>query len=434
MKARGTEAPRAPWRVWAYFCKDFLVYFGVCFLFFFIMFFINQILYMAEQILSKHAPILEVAKLLLFAMPSFVSLSFPFATLLATLMSLGQFTSQNEILILQASGVSTKRLFAPFLAIGLALTGFSFFVNDFLLPIGSINFAKVYRRLIYSTPTLELASDTVKKYQDVTLVTGKVSKDWIQDITIMDSTTDRQDRVIHAKTARLVSDEGKKELITLDLREVFILQTRADRPQKYDYSTSDQMLYNILIQNFTESISGLSPRDMSALDLAKSIEVKQRADDEKKGAFMASLAAEGMSFQDAYWRAASAPGGAGVNPKRAYEDLSERLDAYRRVKASDSIDRSLVNSKREFHKKFSLPLASLCFIIFAFPIALLTKRNGRISGFIIGILTSFLYWVLMYLADLYGYNIRGLPSAIVWIPNIVIFLAGVTFMLARKMR
>jgi lipopolysaccharide export system permease protein len=430
MIARDLDAPRLPWRVWLYLCRDFLVYFGVCFLFFFVIFFINQILYMAEQILSKHAPIVEVLKLLVFAMPNYISLSFPFATLVAMLMSLGQFTAQNEILILQATGISTRSLFVPFFVLGIGLAGFSFFSNDVLLPAGTINFNKVYRKLIYSTPTLELDSDTVKKYQDVTLINGKVKDDRINDIEIIDHDEAGNERLIFARSALLVSDESASAIVTLALSDAFILSTNSSDALKYDYSTADRMLYNILIQNFSESIAGLSPRGMSSFDLGKLIEEKDRATAKKNQTKGLEASRELAALRSEYLRFAASP--APLDP--AYAELANRLAAYRNALAPDPIDRNLLYSKREYHKKFSLPLASLCFVIFAFPISLLTKRDGRVSGFIIGILVSFVYWMLMYFADLYGFNVRNLPSAIVWIPDIVILTAGMGFLFARKLR
>ena len=80
---------------------------------FFFIFFVNQLLLMAEEILSKKVPVKYVLLLLIYAMPSILSLSFPFATLVGALMAFGRFSTDNEIIALKTSGVSQHRIFLP---------------------------------------------------------------------------------------------------------------------------------------------------------------------------------------------------------------------------------------------------------------------------------------------------------------------------------
>ncbi|MDD6654419.1 MAG: LptF/LptG family permease, partial [Treponema sp.] len=85
-----------------YLTKELFMYFFVAFLFFFMIFFVNQILYWAETILKQRAPAHQVAKLMLYALPGVISQSAPFATLVGFLMCLGRLMTDNEILILRA--------------------------------------------------------------------------------------------------------------------------------------------------------------------------------------------------------------------------------------------------------------------------------------------------------------------------------------------
>jgi lipopolysaccharide export system permease protein len=148
-----------------YIGKEFFLAFFVCFLFFFFIFFINQMLLMAEDILSKHAPPVDVFMLVIYALPSIVAMSFPFASLVGALMAVGRFSSDNEVIVFQASGISMKRIFVPFVAIALLVSCLSFVINDYFLPLGTINYGKLYRKLLSSTPALELNAYSVKKLQ-----------------------------------------------------------------------------------------------------------------------------------------------------------------------------------------------------------------------------------------------------------------------------
>jgi hypothetical protein len=77
----------------------------VCFLFFFAVFFVNQILLMAEDILSSKAQFKDVMLLLIYALPSVIAMSFPFASLVGALMAAGRLSSDNEMLAVMAAGI-----------------------------------------------------------------------------------------------------------------------------------------------------------------------------------------------------------------------------------------------------------------------------------------------------------------------------------------
>ncbi|MDR0720021.1 MAG: LptF/LptG family permease, partial [Treponema sp.] len=84
------EGRRAVSRVifW-YLVKDTLFSFFVSFLFFFFIFFVNQLLLLAQEILTKHVPFHQVALLVLYSLPSIIAMSAPFASLVGTLMTIG---------------------------------------------------------------------------------------------------------------------------------------------------------------------------------------------------------------------------------------------------------------------------------------------------------------------------------------------------------
>ena len=78
-----------------YLVKDTLFSFFVSFLFFFCIFFVNQLLLMAQQILAKQVPFFQVAQLVFFALPQIIAMSAPFASLMGTLMTVGRLSSDN---------------------------------------------------------------------------------------------------------------------------------------------------------------------------------------------------------------------------------------------------------------------------------------------------------------------------------------------------
>ena len=86
-----------------------------------------------QKILEKKVPLWDVIRLMNYALPSIIAQSAPFATLVGFLMCLGRLASENEVLILRASGQGYKIILIPVLSLGLLISVCSFFVNDYFL-------------------------------------------------------------------------------------------------------------------------------------------------------------------------------------------------------------------------------------------------------------------------------------------------------------
>ncbi|MBA7584467.1 hypothetical protein ES708_26422 [subsurface metagenome] len=124
-------------RIDLYILNEFLISFVVAFLFFFCTFFINQLLVLAEEIFSKKVPFWDVVQFIVFSLPSILALSLPFGALVGSLMAMGRFASDNEILAFRTSGVARYRILTPLLAAGVLLFLVSFVMNDYFLPLGN---------------------------------------------------------------------------------------------------------------------------------------------------------------------------------------------------------------------------------------------------------------------------------------------------------
>lgn len=354
-----------------YLLKELFLYFFVAFLFFFFIFFVNQILLIIQKILEKKVPLWDVTRLMVYALPSIMAQSAPFATLVGFLMCLGRLVSENEILIFRASGQGYKVLLFPVLFLGAAISLGSFFVNDYLLPLGTINYNRLYRSILQSNPAVELEPNSVKKAVDKTLVIGDVKGENVSDLIFFDTGADEQQRIIVAGPSSVKKSSESGVLMALEMNDATVLLFNKAKKQNFDLLTSEKMNLNVFESSISYS-SGTSPREMTSYDLHKKIKFMEKD---------SSV------------------------PKR-------QLNSY----------------KLEYNKKFSLPFGSIFFAFLALPLALLFgKHNGQTIGLIVGIVISVLYWTMMILGQIFG-NRGGLNGFwTMWAPNLVIFAAGSVF-------
>ncbi len=363
-----------------YIFKDLFLYFLVSFLFFFMIFFVNQILLTVEDLLAKSAPFKDVMRIMFYSLPFIIAQSAPFATLVGFLMSLGGMMSNNEILIMRAAGFSFIKILMPTAILGILISIASFFVNDYLLPLGTIKYNRLMREIMNSTPTIELESNSVKNLDNSNVVIGEVSGNSVSDIVIFDSNNDT-DRIIFAGESVLQGAKSEGVLMQFDMNDSKVLSIKKSNRKNFDLMTSKKSILNIfdttLLGNTTRSA-----REMTTYDLSRKIK-QMRLD--------------------------------------AQEDLSlrKRLNLW----------------VMEYHKKFSLPFGSIFFAFFAFSIAFLFgKHNGQTIGLFLGLVVCVLYWAMQIMGQLFVQRVGLNAFWCIWVPNFVIGIFALIFLvvLLRK--
>lgn len=423
---------RRHWVIYRYVLQEFLLAFAVAFLFFFVIFIINQMLLLAENVLSKNVGLGEVMRLILYSLPLVAALSFPFGALVGALMAMGRLSSDSEVVAMRALGVPLRKIFLPLVAAGIVFSGVSFVTNDYFLPLGTINLNRLYRELLTSNPELELESYSVKRYQENTIITGAAFDGTIQDLVIIEEGEEGgAPRVITSAQAR-VENQREAGVISLRLEEVFS-HTGTSEDNEQEYFSAEGMIYNILLRDITISIQSPGPREMSSRDVLAEIRGKEERLAEERATLQRRQALAGYTLFQSYRALMS--GGTDLGAADIDDRLSTALGDFAEVRDEQVQDRSLQRYRLEFHKKFSIPFACLAFVFFAFPVGLVPRRSGRSVGFGLGLLVAVVYWSLLIAGDTLGARqLEISPVLAMWAPNILVLMAGGVFMTLRRVR
>lgn len=361
-----------------YLAKDLAMYFGIMFLFMFAIFLVNQFLLSAEELLAQRVPIRYVIELMIYSLPSVVATATPFATLIGFLMCLGRFVSDNEILVLRSSGFRYSKIVTPVILMALLISLMSFFVNDYLLPLGTLKYQELYRKLMFADPSIQLESNSIKRTKDATLVIGSVNDSSVSDLILFDQGNAGTDRIVLAKKSDIISSEDPAVLMQLNMNSPIVLSFNHAQRNNYDTMKSESAIMNIFESSIDAFSTFLSPREMTYVDLKQ--EIKNM------------------------------------------------------VEVGDASEHYVNIYKMELYKKLSIPFGALFFALFAFPVALLFGKNhGQTICLAIGVIVSVIYWAMM----IYGQTLvvqNGEHSfALVWLPNFFIGIVGI-FMYLRVKR
>lgn len=418
-------------RIAGYALSEFLLAFLVAFAFFFFIFFINQLLVMAEEIFAKRVPFWDVLLFIVFSLPSIVALSFPFGALVGALMSVGRLSSDNELLAMRASGIPLRNIVLPLLAMGFALSLVSFVMNDYFLPLGNLRLGRMYRKILYSNPGVELEPNSVKRYQDMVIVTGAIEGNRIKNLAILDKNERNQKRIITARRGVLQEASGQRGVISIRLEEVFSQARSADGKDRYEYSSCDSMIYNLLLKDISVAFMNPGPREMRSVDVWRRIQSMQkdfagtrREHEREVVRLLVDLAMQMRYLRD---NSAGAPDEVG----RLLIEVQNAHLRYTAARDRRLLDRNLQLYLLEFHKKFSIPFACLVFVFFAFPTALLARRSGRAVGFGLGLLVSAVYWGLLFTGQTLGMRLEFPPLLAMWLPNLLVLAAAFGMFLSK---
>ncbi|MEI8092935.1 MAG: LptF/LptG family permease [Spirochaetales bacterium] len=401
-----------------YIAREILLAFAVSFLFFFFIFFLNQILLLAEELLKRKAPAEEVLLLLTYSLPAILALTAPFASLLGILLSIGRLAGDREILASQASGIPHRTLFLPALLLGGLFAAGSFFANDVLLPAGTVNFGKVYRNLLLSTPELELGAYSVKFYKNLLIVTGAVDGKTFRGVSVLDKTSRDDSRLLTAKTARLTENPALPGVITLHLEDVTGVTPDSRRTGVYDSFRAKTLEYNIVLKDLAPSIQSLGPREMPSYELSRQIQLKEKDFQAQLDELARGREVLRNRLTAGYWNSL----GTDEALRQTLVDLASRLTELDR---RDPTDRQLQSWKTELYQKYSIPLACICFVFLAFPLAVLQNRRGMTGIIGIGLLTAVLYWGSLLGARTLSMEWRWTPEIAMFLPNILILVLSI---------
>ena len=356
-----------------YLVKDLLLYYGIAFLFFFVVFFVNQILLMVQDVLKQKVPIVDVFKLIFYSLPFVISQSAPFATLVGFLVCFGRMISDNEILILRALGFSYAKILMPVLVVGLIISCLSFVVNDVLMPKGTIEYNRLYRKMLISNPGVVLESNSVKRLKNSVLVIGNVEETEVSDLLYFDIDKYGAVRIITAEDSVVLQPPDPAVLMQIQMNNAVIFLPENSSVNDLDYVITDSTVLNVLAADFSEfAPNGVNPREMTVRDLKNYI--KNLREDGKSSA--------------------------------AYINIFDV----------------------EYYRKYALPFSAVFFALLALPLAVVFgKHNGQTVGFIIGVLICVVYWALQTLGQIFGQKNGLIAFWAMWIPDIALGVFSIPF-------
>jgi lipopolysaccharide export system permease protein len=182
---------------------------------------------LVRQIVESNLPVLIAIQVLLQRLPSFLVLSFPMATLLATLLAYGRLSANSELTALRSVGVTATRMIIPALVLALVMSSLTFFFNDVLVPRSNRSAEVTLRRALGKAIATEKGDNIIyPRFGRVEEPDGSTSKGLLQlfyaskfrdgtmtRVTLLDFSRAGFTQMLLAKSAQWNEQEAKWEFL-----------------------------------------------------------------------------------------------------------------------------------------------------------------------------------------------------------------------------
>jgi LPS export ABC transporter permease LptG/LPS export ABC transporter permease LptF len=327
-----------------------------------------------ENLLAKGVGWTTVARLLWALVPQALGLTIPMALLVGILVGLGRLSADRETVALLACGVSPYRLLRPIGAISLAGAAVTLYVMVVAIPEAN----RTFLALTFDVITKRVESDVRPRvfFQDFpgwVLYAGDEAgpgeAGW-RRMLVADTSRPTAPEIYFAERGRLVIDRGRR---TVDL--VLANGTR-----------------------YTTAPSGEADTFRFDRD------------------YVVALNPEAVFPQVSIQK--------GPN-ERTIAEL--RAEAARKVSVGMSPHPEII----ALQQKFSFPVACLVFGLIGLAVGLSVARDGKLAGFVVGVVIIFVYYVVMFLSESLTKGHYLNPHLSRWVPNILLGAFGVAAIVIR---
>jgi lipopolysaccharide export system permease protein len=186
---------------------------------------VGAVFELVRRVAESGLPVLAAIQVLLLRLPSFLVLSFPMATLMATLLAYSRLSGSSELTALRSVGVSTRRMVLPAMALALVMTLLTFVFNDAIVPRANLEATNSLERALGKAIATEQSDNALySRFTDVKLANGESVK-WLThifharqfrkgvmlDVTLLDFSRHGYRQMLTALTGRWNEKEGMWE-------------------------------------------------------------------------------------------------------------------------------------------------------------------------------------------------------------------------------
>lgn len=348
-----------------YIFKEITVPFFLGFIVFTFVLLMGRFMNLADMVIAKGVPVADVARLLIYMLPSFSFITIPMALLLAMLLAFGRLSADNEITALKSGGISLYGVLPPVILFAFLAYTVTTIITVYALPWGNTAF----KTLLY---------DVINVRVNISLK-DRVFNDDFPGLVIYVA---RHDEASHQISGVLIYDERDPEEPSTIFARSGMIMTDPDR----------KTLRLRLLDGGVHRLKGKSNYQLMEFD---------RYD-------------LSVNFQQTYKIVPTA------------NELDMTFKELRYAMKLTGFDPKIIRDLHlEFHRRLAFPFACFVFALIGVPLGLQNRRSGKSSGFSLCLLVLLIYYITLSIGKTLGQKAILHPALAMWLPNLLFITLGI---------
>ncbi|MBQ9255315.1 MAG: LptF/LptG family permease [Bacteroidales bacterium] len=408
-----------------------------------------------ESLIGKGLETFVLLKMIAYASATLVPMSLPLAILLASIMTMGNFSERYELAAMKSSGISLWRILRPLIILSVIMSALAFFFSNNIMPKADEELRLMIYEIKAKKPAINIKPNEFYSEIDnyvLRIADRDKQTNEMKDVLIYDhSKGNGNNSVIRANTGSMyTTDNGNTLVFELHDGESFSEDVNGEnyfhRPlTRVEFKTQ---LIRFDISNFSlqaadserykdyykiMNISRLS-RAIDSLEI-DFVEQKQK----NTNNYFKDLNRK-LIWADAYKESQSIV----LHTGDFYKDYSKLnindkrdIDYFAQVQCgnfrtnyevhsyNEKIDEEYINRhKIEYHKKFTLSLACVILFFIGAPLGAIIKKGGFGMPIVVSIIAFIIYYALGQIGSMLARSGTLSPFVGMWLSSFVFLPIG----------
>jgi LPS export ABC transporter permease LptG/LPS export ABC transporter permease LptF len=329
---------------------------------------VDRVYQLTDLVITKSVPFHLVLGLLLLMLPAFLGLTLPMALLVAVLIVSGRLAAGMEVAAFEASGVSPIRLFRPIIAAALGVSAAVALITLVVAPAASGALQNQLFRILQTKATTSIKERTFSaSFGQMVIYVEDISASQValRGLLVSDERDPKASRIIVAHEGRLLSDPKRRRVI-LRFIDGSLTETDAADFRRFRHTTFRLYDLNLPLEN---------PQRAA-----------QRIEKPEKEMTLTQL-------------------------RTTIDDLERQ-------------NQIVAPFRVEMHKRFTLPVAAIVFVLVSFPLGIRTHHGGRTLALGSSLVIVIGYYILHTFLEGMALGERLPVVVAMWLPNTIFAVAG----------
>ena len=401
--------------------------------------FINFFLRAVDRFLGKGLDLFTILEYLFLNLAWIVALAVPMAVLIATLMAFGRLSEDNEINALRSSGISFLTILQPALLFGSAVCLMLIFFNTLILPEMNFHARLLAGDIRKMRPGMDIEpGHFIDNIPDYSMIIRSKNGNLMEDVRIFSKESKEVQTSIYSETGKLSTlDDAiiltlydgeiheldlenfsnyrrinfKKHIITIPADDLML--NRRDTANRSDREMTLGLMQEKKTK-YAERKINVEERLQNTINKVTGLEIlpENFADAQKMLNYYKEEIKQDTSITAAQLR---------LKERRIRSLERQAKNEYRLI---ESYIKSGNKYSVEIHKKFSLPIACILFVLVGAPLGTLSQKGG----FAVAIMLGFGFFLIYYIFLIGGEEMADrnivTPMIGMWTPNVILAFFG----------